>query len=83
MAAFEALLVQGAGEIDARKMTEAYTKAQNILLAEQAVMVPIYYPNRYFRKREWIQGLGVDPFNFLTFRTMRVAQPAPAPTGAP
>ena len=43
------------------------------LLGAQVAAVPLYFPNRYFRKRPWLEGLSVDPFNFLTFRAMRVA----------
>lgn len=73
---FEALLAKGAAETDAARMTETYTAAQAMLLDRYAVMVPLYHPDRYYRRRTWIEGLGVDPFNFLTFRTMTVKEVA-------
>lgn len=73
VAKFEKLLAEGAGEADDAKRTQLYFDAQEVLLGEQVAAVPLYFPNRYFRKRPWLEGLSVDPFNFLTFRAMRVA----------
>jgi len=78
IAKFEKLLAEGAGEQDDAKRAQLYFDAQQVLLGEQVAAVPLYFPNRYFRKRTWLEGLSVDPFNFLTFRAMRVNAPAPA-----
>jgi ABC-type transport system substrate-binding protein len=81
---FEKLLAEGAGTQDEAKRTQLYLDAQKVLLAEQVVAVPLYFPRRYFRTRPWLEGLSVDPFNFLTFRAMRVKQdPAPVPAVKP
>ena len=76
-AAFQALLEQGAAESDPLKMKQVFTRAQEMLLVDQAVLVPIYHPDRYYRKRSWLDGLGVDPFNFVTLRSMRLRSPQP------
>ena len=76
MRAFQALLAKGAAETDPERMAAIYTEAQALLLEKYAVMVPIYHPDRYYRRRAWIDGLGIDPFNFLTFREMRVKEVA-------
>ena len=78
IAKFEKLLAEGAGEADEAKRTQLYFDAQAVLLGEQVAAVPLYFPNRYFRKRPWLEGLSVDPFNFLTFRAMRVNATPPA-----
>jgi len=79
MARFEALLTRGAAETDLEKMKETYTEAQRMLLDEFAVIVPIYHPDRYFLRRPWLTGLTFSPFNFLSFRTMRVQPVVAAP----
>lgn len=66
-ARFQALLDEGAAQTDPAKMKETFARAQAILLDEQVVLVPLYFPDRYFLKRPWLQGLGVDAFNFLTY----------------
>jgi peptide/nickel transport system substrate-binding protein len=72
---FEALLAKGAGESDAKAMTETYAQAQQLLQSDEAVALPIYYPNRYYRRRPWIEGLSIDAFNFLTFADLRLKAP--------
>lgn len=74
LAEVEKLLEEGAAETEPAKMRAAYARAQELLQAKQTMIVPIFYPDRYFRTRPWLEGIGVDPFNFLTFRTMRVKQ---------
>lgn len=68
----QALVEGGAAELDAEAATTVFTRAQRLLLVDHAVLVPIYYPDRYFRTRSWIDGLGVDPFNFITLRDARI-----------
>lgn len=72
---FEQLLADGAGESDPKKMTEVYAKAQQLLQSEQAVALPVYFPNRYYRRRDWVEGLAIDGFNFLTFAQLRLKAP--------
>lgn len=69
---FERLLAEGAAATDPQKQAQAYVAAQELLLTREVAAVPLFYPTRYFRKRGWIEGLAVDPFNFLTFRQMRL-----------
>ncbi|NMO14920.1 peptide ABC transporter substrate-binding protein [Pyxidicoccus fallax] len=72
MARFERLLEAGDGEPDEAKAREFYARAQEVLVGEQAVIAPIYHPDRYFRARARLRGLDVDPFNFLALRTLRL-----------
>ncbi len=65
---FQALLDEGAAQTEPLEMTATFARAQKILLDEQVVLVPLYFPDRYFLKRPWLEGLGVDAFNFLTYR---------------
>lgn len=67
-ARFQALLDEGAGQTDVGQMRETFARAQRVFLDEQVVLVPLYFPDRYFLKRPWLEGLGVDAFNFLTYR---------------
>jgi ABC-type oligopeptide transport system substrate-binding subunit len=67
-ARFQALLDEGAAQTDPEQMHATFAKAQRIVLDEQVVLVPLYFPDRYFLKRPWLEGLGVDAFNFLTYR---------------
>jgi peptide/nickel transport system substrate-binding protein len=73
MARFEQLLEAGDGEPDEAKARALYVQAQEVLVGEQAVIAPIYHPDRYFRARARLRGLDVDPFNFLALRELRLA----------
>jgi peptide/nickel transport system substrate-binding protein len=73
MARFERLLEAGDGEPDEAKARALYVQAQEVLVGEQAVIAPIYHPDRYFRARARLRGLDVDPFNFLALRELRLA----------
>ncbi len=70
---FEALLAKGAAQLDPAELTQTYAEAEAVLERDAVAVVPLFYPNRFYRRREWLLGLGVDPFNFLTLRSMRVA----------
>ncbi|MCP3138444.1 peptide ABC transporter substrate-binding protein [Pyxidicoccus xibeiensis] len=72
MARFERLLEAGDGEPDEARARSLYAQAQEVLVGEQAVIAPIYHPDRYFRARARLRGLDVDPFNFLALRSMRL-----------
>ncbi len=45
-----------------------YAEAERLLLGEAVVVAPLYHPDRYFRGDPGLQGLNVDPFNFLSLR---------------
>lgn len=72
IARFEATLVEADAETDWAKARALYARAQAILLDEQAVIAPIYHPDRYFRSRPGLRGLTVDPFNFLSLADLRL-----------
>lgn len=72
IARYMALLAMAAAEWDSMRMKQAYTEAQRILLKDYAVVVPIYYPDRYYLKRPWIENLRIDTFNFFSLRHARV-----------
>lgn len=72
IARFQALLDEGAAQSDPEAMKASYTKVQSLMLAEEVIVVPIYFPDRYYRKRPWISGLSIDPFNFLTLRSLQL-----------
>jgi peptide/nickel transport system substrate-binding protein len=69
---FQDLVERGAASDDPAEATLDFTAAQRLLLLEAAVAVPLSYPDRYFRTRGWLKGLGVDAFNFLTLREARL-----------
>ncbi|MBF5042784.1 peptide ABC transporter substrate-binding protein [Aggregicoccus sp. 17bor-14] len=75
MARFEALLARADAEADAGRARALYAEAQALLLGEQAVVAPLYHPDRYYRARESLHGLTVDPFNFLSLRALRERAP--------
>lgn len=77
MGRFERLLEAADGEADEARAHALYTQAQEVLVGEQAVIAPIYHPDRYFRARDTLRGLDVDPFNFLALRTLRQSTPEP------
>jgi peptide/nickel transport system substrate-binding protein len=81
MARFERLLEAGDGEPDEEKARALYAQAQEVLVGEQAVIAPIYHPDRYFRVRARLRGLDVDPFNFLALRALRLAPATEAQAG--
>ncbi|MCK6548923.1 peptide ABC transporter substrate-binding protein, partial [Myxococcota bacterium] len=72
IARFQRLLDEGAAATDPEVMKQIYGQVQALMLAEETIVVPIYFPDRYYRKRPWISGLSIDPFNFLTLRSMRL-----------
>ncbi len=69
---FEALLARADAEPDLAKARPLYVEAQEILIESEAVIVPIYHPDRYFRRSPELSGLEVDPFNFLSLRDLVV-----------
>ncbi len=73
MARFEQLLEEADAEAEADSARALYAQAQEVLLGEQAVIAPLYHPDRYFRARPRLRGLDVDPFNFLALRSLRLA----------
>ncbi|NTX07122.1 peptide ABC transporter substrate-binding protein [Myxococcus sp. CA040A] len=77
MGRFERLLEAADGEADEARAHALYTQAQEVLVGEQAVIAPLYHPDRYFRARDTLRGLDVDPFNFLALRTLRRSAPEP------
>jgi ABC-type transport system substrate-binding protein len=81
MARFERLLEEADGEADAARARTLYAEAQALLLEEQAVIVALYHPDRYYRSRPKLRGLDVDPFNFLALKSLRLA-PEAAEEGA-
>lgn len=68
--AFQRQVERVASTSDPVARTGAATQAQALLLDTHAIVVPLLFPDRYFQRREHVEGLGVDPFNFLTFRTL-------------
>jgi peptide/nickel transport system substrate-binding protein len=50
-------------------------EAQKILLADEVVVVPLFYPDRYFRTRPWLRELTLDPFNFIDFTRLTCSLP--------
>ncbi|XXF81546.1 peptide ABC transporter substrate-binding protein [Myxococcaceae bacterium GXIMD 01537] len=72
MRRFEALLEEADAEADDAKARALYARAQDVLVGEQAVVVPLYHPDRYYRTRASLRGLRVDPFNFLSLRALRL-----------
>jgi peptide/nickel transport system substrate-binding protein len=76
LAAFQALLDEGAAAPDPEAARATWARAEALLVGKNAVVVPLLHPERYFRRRAWVGGLGVDPFNFLTLASLHVAPSA-------
>ena len=76
MARFERLLEEADAEADAERARSLYAQAQAVLLDEQAVIAPLYHPDRYYRARARLRGLDVDPFNFLALKALRLGSEA-------
>ncbi|RJS18135.1 peptide ABC transporter substrate-binding protein [Corallococcus sp. H22C18031201] len=72
MARFERLLEEADAEADSSRARALYVQAQDVLVGEQAVIAPLYHPDRYFRVRARLHGLDVDPFNFLALPALRL-----------
>lgn len=70
MRRFEALLNEGDAEPAPARAASLYAAAQELLIGEQAVLVPLYHPDRYYRVRDTLPGLTVSPFNFLSLESM-------------
>ncbi|MBX5481579.1 MAG: peptide ABC transporter substrate-binding protein [Myxococcaceae bacterium] len=73
---FEALLAQGDAAADPETARRAYTAAQLLLLREEAVIVPLYHPDRYYRRQSGLRGVEVDPFNFISLGDLQVRKDA-------
>lgn len=71
IARFGELLARADAEADPERARVLYVEAQQLLVGEQAVIAPIFHPDRYFRVRQRLVGLDVDPFNFLSLREVR------------
>lgn len=74
IARFESLLDEGDGAADPEVARERYVAAERLLLKDAAVVVPLYHPDRYYRMRPGLLGLGVNPFNFLSLAQLRVRE---------
>ena len=61
---------------DVAQAAPLYARAESILLDEAAVIAPLYHPDRYYRARPRLVGLGVDAFNFLSLGEMRIKKTA-------
>ena len=83
MSRFERVLEEADAEADASRARTLYAQAQAVLLDEQAVIVPLYHPDRYYRSRPKLRGLDVDPFNFLALKSLRLAPEAGAEGAKP
>ena len=70
MAELEGLLREGVALTDPVRLREVYGQAQDLLLARYALLVPLYHPDRYWRCRPRVHGLGFDPYNVLDLRTV-------------
>jgi peptide/nickel transport system substrate-binding protein len=70
---FEDWMNAGDAEVDLQKANESYWQAESILLKREAIVVPLFHPDRYFRVRPRLAGLGVDAFNFLSIANLRIA----------
>ena len=75
MARFAALLEAADSESDGATARGLYGRAEQLLLGEAAVIVPLYHPDRYFRRSGRVAGLRVDAFNFLSLGNVRWAAP--------
>jgi peptide/nickel transport system substrate-binding protein len=73
MARFEALLDRADASEDPGAARALYVEAERLLVGEEAILAPIYYPDRYFEAAPGLRGLGVDPFNFLSLSELREA----------
>ena len=69
MAELEDLSREGAAQADLVRLREVYAQAQELLLARHALVVPLYYPDRYWRCGPRVHGLTFDPYNVLDLRT--------------
>lgn len=77
MARFERLLEEADAEPTLAQARARYAQAQEVLVGEQAVIAPLYHPDRYFRVRPVLRGLDVNPFNFLALDQLRLAPGQP------
>lgn len=68
-----------AGVPDPADMASHAWEAQRILLADEVVVVPLFYPDRYFRTRPWLRELTIDPFNFIDFTRLTCNLPEARP----
>ena len=71
---FEQLLDTADSRPDLESARPIYLEAERLLLMDQAVIVPLYYPDRYYRVRPSLRGLGVDRFNFLSIGNVSQAR---------
>jgi peptide/nickel transport system substrate-binding protein len=69
---FEALLDQADAEADEAKARALYVQAERLLVGDEAIIAPLFHPDRYYRVAPNLRGLGVDPFNFLSLAELRV-----------
>jgi len=68
---FESMLARADAVPDPSDASDLYWQAESILVDEQAVIAPLYYPDRYYLVRPSLVGLTVDRFNFLSVSDLR------------
>ncbi len=71
---FEELLANADSKPDLESARPLYLEAERLLVTDEAVIVPLYHPDRYYLARSSLRGLGVDRFNFLSVGSVTSAR---------
>jgi oligopeptide transport system substrate-binding protein len=66
-AQYDEWIKQARHEADHRKRMELYQKAERLLLIEETVIYPLFYPKTAVLLNERIQSLKISPLNYLFF----------------
>lgn len=72
-AKYDELVIKGRGLRDAKEREKLYLQAQRILQEEDAVVLPLYYEPNMALVRSRVQGLELNPLNYLLLRKVTLA----------
>lgn len=72
---FDGLLEEAAREQDAGRRAELYHQA-NLILIDDAIVLPLYYDVAYTLVRPWVHDLVVGPLGILYLDTAWIGEPA-------
>jgi oligopeptide transport system substrate-binding protein len=71
---YDDLVLRARSMRDQRPREKAYQEAQRLLLDEDAVIVPLYYEPNVALVRPRVEGLEINPLNYLFLRKVSLAQ---------
>lgn len=72
---YDDLVIKARHELNRREREKFYLEAQKILLEKEAVVIPLYYEPIVALIKAHVQGVEINPMNYLFLRKVTVSRP--------